>query len=61
MRAKDLGTIEPGKLADLVLLTADPLADIRNARKIDAVIVDGKLLRRHDLDALLRQAEAMAR
>jgi Amidohydrolase family len=33
MRATDLGTIEPGKLADLVLLTADPLADIHNTRR----------------------------
>jgi len=60
MRTKDLGTIEPGKLADMILLSADPLIDIHNTQKIDAVIVDGKLLRRSDLDALLRQAEAMA-
>jgi adenine deaminase len=56
---EDLGTIEPGNLSDLVLLTAEPLAD-HNTRKIDAVIAGGKLLRRHYLDALRRQAEAMA-
>lgn len=34
----ELGTIEPGKLADLVLLTANPLKDIRNTRRIEAVV-----------------------
>jgi len=38
---KDLGTIETGKLADLVVLDADPLADISNVRKISAVYVAG--------------------
>ena len=38
---KDAGTIEVGKRADLVLLTADPLADIHNTQKIEAVIVHG--------------------
>ena len=36
-----LGSIEPGKLADLVILTADPTADIRNVRHIDKVIRSG--------------------
>lgn len=40
--AKDLGTIEPGKTADLVVLDADPTADIRNTRTIHAVYVAGK-------------------
>jgi imidazolonepropionase-like amidohydrolase len=43
---KDFGTIEPGKLADLVLLTADPLADIGNLRKIGAVMKDGQIVDR---------------
>jgi imidazolonepropionase-like amidohydrolase len=59
-RANDLGTIETGKIADLVLLDANPLDDIRNTEKIRAVIVGGRLFRRADLDALLRQAEELA-
>ena len=37
------GTIEPGKVADLVLLEGDPLADVRNTRRIAAVVVHGEL------------------
>jgi imidazolonepropionase-like amidohydrolase len=48
-----LGTIETGKLADLVLLDANPLQDIRNTRKLRAVVADGRLYRRDDLDQLL--------
>jgi hypothetical protein len=40
---KDMGTIEPGKLADLVLLTANPLDDIRNTRKIKTVVLRGRV------------------
>jgi imidazolonepropionase-like amidohydrolase/Tol biopolymer transport system component len=43
---KDLGTIEVGKRADLVLLDADPLADIRNTRRIWEVVRDGRLVDR---------------
>lgn len=39
----DLGSIEPGKLADLVLLDANPLADLRNSDKIDLVIQNGMI------------------
>jgi imidazolonepropionase-like amidohydrolase len=51
----DAGTIEVGKRADLVLLHANPLDDIRNMRKIRAVVLDGKLLDRSRLDALGRR------
>ncbi len=49
LRSKDLGTIEKGKAADLVLLEADPLKDIHNIEKIHAVIAQGRLV---DLAAL---------
>jgi hypothetical protein len=60
--ADSLGTVQPGRLADLVLLDADPLADIRNTRRIRAVIANGRLLDRRALDRLMAEAEAaMAR
>jgi imidazolonepropionase-like amidohydrolase len=39
-----LGTVETGKIADLVILTADPLANIRNTEKIEMVIKDGQIV-----------------
>ncbi len=52
------GTVAPGKLADLVLLDADPLAYIRHTARIHAVVLGGRLLNRADLDRLLDEAEA---
>jgi Amidohydrolase family len=54
-RLRDLGTIERGKLADLVLLGANPLTEITNTQKIAAVIANGRLFRRESLDALLEE------
>jgi imidazolonepropionase-like amidohydrolase len=54
--ADSLGTLEAGKLADIVLLDADPLTDIRNTTKIRAVVLNGRLLLRSDLDSLLQAA-----
>ena len=39
---KEVGTLQPGKRADFVVLTADPLADIKNTRAIESVWIDGK-------------------
>ena len=39
-----LGTLQPGKLADLLILDADPLADIRNIEKIDKVVKNGSVV-----------------
>ena len=60
-RTDDLGTIEAGKLADLVLLDANPLEDIANTQRIRAVVADGRLYRRGDLDRLLVEIEASHR
>ena len=49
-----------GAVADLVLLDADPLADIANVRRISAVILKGRLLDRAALDALVAEAERVA-
>lgn len=51
-----LGTIAPGKLADLVLLEADPLRDIHNTRRIAAVMANGRLFAGADRARLLRAA-----
>ena len=46
---KDLGSLEAGKFADIVILTADPLVDVANAHKIDTVIKGGTIYRPEEL------------
>jgi imidazolonepropionase-like amidohydrolase len=58
-KEQDVGTVKAGKVADLVLLRGDPLADIRNTKTIDAVVRDGHLLDRAALDKMLADAEAV--
>jgi len=50
--ADSMGTVAAGKVADLVLLDADPLADIRNTQRIAAVVLRGRRLDRAALDSL---------
>ncbi|MBL8291278.1 MAG: amidohydrolase family protein [Bryobacterales bacterium] len=54
------GTIETGKIADLVLLDRDPVANIRNSRSIRAVVLGGKLLDRAALDKMLADVQTDA-
>jgi imidazolonepropionase-like amidohydrolase len=55
------GSVSPGKVADLVLLKADPLQDVHNTTKISAVFLAGKEFDRAALDSMLRGAETAAK
>jgi imidazolonepropionase-like amidohydrolase len=59
-RGNELGTIEKGKLADMVLLDANPLDDIRNTQKIAGVVANGRYFSRADLDKMLAQVRRQA-
>jgi imidazolonepropionase-like amidohydrolase len=56
-----MGAIAVGKVADIVLLEADPLRDISNTTKVRAVIANGRLYDRRGLDAILAEARARQR
>jgi len=57
----EMGAIEKGKLADMVLLNGDPLKDIRNVRKVEGVFTHARYYTRQDLDAILDTAVPSAR
>ncbi|WP_119717929.1 amidohydrolase family protein [Cognatilysobacter tabacisoli] len=57
---RDFGSVDVGKAADLILLDADPLADIANTRRIAALLFNGRYLDRPALDALLHHADRQA-
>jgi imidazolonepropionase-like amidohydrolase len=59
-KESDFGTIEKGKVADLVLLDANPLADIGNTQKIAAVFSDGRYYSRTQLDRILADVKTYA-
>jgi len=56
----NMGTVEKGKIADLVLLDANPLEDINNTRKIQAVVLAGRYFSRAQLDEMLHGVEVAA-
>ena len=55
---KDLGTIEQGKIADLLVLDSNPIEEIRNTRKIFAVIAGGRLVDKPALNQLAQETKA---
>jgi len=59
-RENDLGTVETGKRADLLLLDGSPLENIANTQRIAAVVRDGNYLDRAALDKMLAQAKTAA-
>ena len=56
----DAGAITPGKRADLLILDADPTADIMNTRRISAVVLGGRPIERHELDEMIVAARNVA-
>lgn len=56
-----LGTIEKDMLADLLLLDANPLEDITNTQRINAVVANGHYFNRKALDGLLTEVERTTR
>ena len=59
-KTTDLGTVEVGKLADLVVLEANPLDDIRNTQRIAGVVTAGRYLDRQELDRQLSEAAGLS-
>lgn len=57
----ELGTIEKGKLADLILLDANPLNDIANTKRIAAVVFNGRYLSKEEREKMLADVEATAK
>jgi adenine deaminase len=55
-QVRQFGTLAVGGRADVVLLDANPLEDIRNTRKIHAVILGGRLISRGELDDMVDRA-----
>lgn len=54
---KEVGTVEIGKYADLILLDADPLDDIKNTRSINGVFVNGTWINKKKIESLLFKLE----
>ena len=58
---KDLGSLEPGKLADLIVLDKNPLEDIRNSESVRWVLLDGRLYDAKTLDQVAPQQKKRAK
>ena len=58
LRQPDLGTIKIGNVSDLLLLTANPLIDIRNTKKVDGVMLGSKWLSKEFIDETLKKIQS---
>ncbi|MEO6444746.1 MAG: amidohydrolase family protein [Gemmatimonadaceae bacterium] len=56
----DLGSLEPGKMADLIILDRDPLANIRNSNSVNMVMVNGRLFDGNTLDEVYPRQRKLA-
>jgi imidazolonepropionase-like amidohydrolase len=56
-----MGSLEAGKFADIAILNSDPLSDIHNTTKIDAVLLRGRMFDRTALDSMLAEIEVEAK
>ncbi|MER3419133.1 MAG: amidohydrolase, partial [Chloroflexota bacterium] len=59
-KTDEFGAVAPGLAADLLVLSANPLADIRHTRRIERVIVRGQVYRPEDILATMARAERTA-
>ena len=59
-RIQDYGSVQPGRIADLVILSENPLSDIRNTRAIAGVVADGRYLSSASLDRLRAKLKQVA-
>src|SRR5215510_9179303 len=60
-KEKELGTVEKGKIDDLVLLDSNPLEKITNTQKINAVVINGKVINKAEIERMLQSIEAAAK
>ena len=59
-KLSDYGSVQPGRIADLVILRANPLEDIANTRTIAGVVADGQYWSQAEIDALRERLKILA-